>query len=482
MFNYFQNIPLVYPIYFFYGSAFLFLGFSIFIKDMKGSNLKLADSLWLLALFGITHGINEFLQLYPLIEGDHLTLSQIFNARLLSLVVMVASYFFLLVFGLVLILNPGEKPPLWMKLIPGIIFSIWIVFVAKQGFSRSMSFLAQAELGARYTFGLSGGLMAAYSLISYSKEVRVLSQRVSRHLRYAGITFVLYAVFAGVFVTAFFRLVSFPYAIELLRAVCAMIITYFIIRALNIFNIDTRRRIEQQMKHLAQTEKLSSLGQLAAGIAHEINNPLTNASLGIETIRQKLISNSGDPEMINKLNAVERNIDRASSIARELLQLSRQKECEFVPVDINSVIQATLTLMKHRLEDFKLKQNLMHVAEIMGDPGKMEQVIINVLSNSIEAMPEGGAITISSLRSNDYVKVQIADSGIGIPEKKISRVFDPFFTTKELGRGTGLGLTICYGIIQQHHGSIQIESTAGKGTTVTIKIPTREHYEKYTYR
>ena len=191
MFNYFQNIPLVYPIYFFYGSAFLFLGFSIFIKDMKGSNLKLADSLWLLGLFGITHGINEFLQLYPLIEGDHLTLSQIFNARLLSLVVMVASYFFLLVFGLVLILNPGEKPPLWMKFIPGIIFSIWIVFLAKQGFSRSMSFLAQAEIGARYTFGLSGALMAAYSLVSYSKEVRVLSQRVSRHLRYAGITFVL---------------------------------------------------------------------------------------------------------------------------------------------------------------------------------------------------------------------------------------------------------------------------------------------------
>jgi signal transduction histidine kinase len=192
--------------------------------------------------------------------------------------------------------------------------------------------------------------------------------------------------------------------------------------------------------------------------------------------------NGAEREIVEKLNAVERNIDRASTIAQELLQFSRQREFEFVPLNINNVITSSLTLMKHKLNAVATEQNLAAVPDIMGDPGKLEQVFINVLSNSVEAMSDGGRLSLSTSQRNGMVEVIITDTGPGIAAENVSRVFDPFFTTKEVGSGTGLGLSICYGIISQHRGRIKVTSTVGQGTMVTIKIPTRERYEKDTHR
>ena len=255
----------------------------------------------------------------------------------------------------------------------------------------------------------------------------------------------------------------------------AVLITFFIISALNIFNVETRKRIEQQTRHLVQAEKLSSLGQLAAGIAHEINNPLTNASLGIQTLKGKFRDGiATEKELADKLEAVERNIDRASAIAQELLQFSRQRVSEFVPLDINNVIKGSLTLMKHKLNSAVIEQDLSLVPEVLGDPGKLEQVFINVLANAEEAMREGGRLSISTKLRKGMIEASIIDTGTGIAEENLSRVFDPFYTTKEIGSGTGLGLSICYGIIHQHRGSMKISSAVGQGTTVTITIPSKE--------
>jgi signal transduction histidine kinase len=169
-------------------------------------------------------------------------------------------------------------------------------------------------------------------------------------------------------------------------------------------------------------------------------------------------------------------------IAQELLQFSRQRETEFIPLNINAVINGALTLLEYKLKKIDLEQDLVPLPEIMGDRGKLEQVFINILSNSLEAMPEGGKITISSSQRNGMLDVRVADTGPGITEENQSRVFDPFFTTKEIGSGTGLGLSICYGIIKQHHGRIELSSAVGRGTIVTMKIPTRERYEEDTDR
>jgi len=470
MFNHFANIPSIYLIYLFYGAAFFFLGITIVMKDMRSSDLKLARSLWLLGLFGFTHGVHEWLQIYPLLEGEHLAVRDIYQVKAVALGLLFVSFFCLVQFGSALIRATHTRRMGWLSWLPAALLILWVAYIEHRGFTMDLQFLRQASIGLRHTFGLAGGLLTAYGLVAYSREIRHLSRFVSDKFYYAGITFGFYAVVAGVLSSDFAPFLPVP--VEVFRGLSAILIAYLIIKALNIFDVEMREKIEQQARRLVQTEKLASLGQLAAGIAHEINNPLTNASLAIQMLKTRLKADGCSVDgAIEKLNAVERNIDRASVIARELLQFSRQRDEEFSLFNINSVIHGTLTLLQYKLKDIVVRQNLADSPEVKGDPGKLEQVFINILSNSREAMPRGGVITISTEQGGGQVRVKITDTGIGIPEKKLSRVFDPFFTTKEIGMGTGLGLSICYGIVQRHRGTIEISSREGKGTTVLIILP-----------
>jgi signal transduction histidine kinase len=478
MFNLFDHITPIYLLYLFYGAVFLFLGVSIAAKDMKGSDLQLADSLWMLGMFGFLHGAHEWLELGPLIEGKNLSFQQIFMVKAAAALLVLLSFMFLLQFGISLVRVLDDKRIRWVKAVPAPLFLIWTLYFWYYGFHNEgshidMQSLRQADLGARYTFGFVGGLVTAYGLVANSREVKTLSRPASQKLYYAGITFALYAAFAGLFPSNY-QLPFLPVPIEVFRSMAGFLITYFIAKTLNIFDIEARKKIEQHMRRIVQVEKLSSLGQLAAGIAHEINNPLTNASLGIQTLRRKMKSAGGEREFAEKLDAVERNIDKASTIARELLEFSRQKDAEFVPLDVNDMIRGAITLLSYKSKNVDLSQELTPVSEVMGDPRKLEQVVINVLSNSVEAMPEGGTIAVSTRQEDGLVKIRIADRGPGIPEEHLSQVFDPFFTTKEIGAGTGLGLSICYGIMSLHHGTIELASAPGKGTTVTISLPAKE--------
>lgn len=479
--NLFTNIPTFCVLYFFYGLAFFFLGVSIAVKEMKESKLKLAGCLWLLAGFGFTHGAHEWLELYLLLQKQYISVREIFWARLAILFALVLSFFFLLQFGLTLIRSIENGRRRWLKGIPAILFLILGISLWRHGFSMDIPFFEEANIRTRNTFGLIGGITTAYGLVTYSKEVKNLSPPASKNLFYAGVIFIFYSIFTGL-IPSYSMLPYLSVPVEVLRGVSAVLITIFIIKALNIFDIETRRKLEQQLKRLAQSEKLVSLGQLAAGIAHEINNPLTNASLNIQTLKKRIQNSAADKDILQKLEAIERNVDRASTIAKELLQFSRQRKSEFIPLNINNVITNATTLLRYRFNGITIYQDLSDIPDVIGDPGKLEQVFINILNNSLEAMPEGGEIFISTSHDRDgQVKVEITDTGVGIPEEYLSRVFDPFFTTKEVGAGTGLGLSICHGIIKQHNGSVEISSTIGKGTTVTIKLPLMENYEEDPY-
>ncbi len=473
MINPFPTIHPVYLIYFFGGAAFLFLSFSIGTKNMQGSDLRIADSLWLLAIFGFIHGLREWLEIYPLLEGVHLGREEIFAIELISSALLIVSFMFLLQFGLSLSLDTRLKRVKWTVGTYAALCFIWIFFMELRGFSSDLLIVRQVQTGARNTFGLIGGFVTAYGMImySYSREIKNLHHSISRNLSYAGWAFAGYAFLT----TTFFSRIAgtyAPYSKEIFRGGAAVLIAYFIIKALNIFDIEMRSKAGDQARRLVQSEKLASLGQLAAGIAHEINNPLTNASLGIQLLRKRL----GDPgrAIVEQIKAVEKNIDRAAAIAQELLQFSRRQDMEFLALNINEVIVNALTMMKHRLDRVVITQDLAPLPAVMGDRGKLEQVFINILSNALEAMPEGGRLSISTVVREGMIEARIADTGTGIAQENVSRVFDPFFTTKEVGSGTGLGLYICYGIIKQHHGLIELSSAPGQGATVTVKIPARE--------
>ena len=243
---------------------------------------------------------------------------------------------------------------------------------------------------------------------------------------------------------------------------------FFTIRALSVFSLEQRELVNDKLQRFAQSEKLSSMGILAAGIAHEINNPLTNVSLNLEKLKDMV----GDDERINKkIAAIERNADRASKIAKELLHFSRENETTPEPVDINSVIKSSNTLLKNQPLSSIIRLNLQGVPMIMGIPWKLEEVFINLLMNSIDACNENDSIEIESFLQNHKVVVVLTDTGRSIHPEHIPKIFDPFFTTKGIGKGTGLGLSVCYNIIQQNGGEIELVSSEEGGAVLTLSFP-----------
>lgn len=231
-------------------------------------------------------------------------------------------------------------------------------------------------------------------------------------------------------------------------------------------DITERLTIENQ---LMISEKLASLGLLTAGIAHEINTPLT----GISSYVQLLIgssTNRADKEIAEK---IESQIERVTKLVRSLLSFSRGEKGQIKKFVLKNCINDILTLLDYRVkkQSINLNINIPENIEVWGELDKLQQVFLNIISNAIDAMAEGGTLKIEAERKEDNITIRISDTGAGIKKEHLNRIFEPFFTTKGYGRGTGLGLSISYQIIKEHNGDITVESEYGKGTTFTIILP-----------
>ena len=241
-------------------------------------------------------------------------------------------------------------------------------------------------------------------------------------------------------------------------------------------DITDQVKLEDQ---LLQAEKLASLGFLAAGIAHEVNTPLTGISSYTQMLMREVDDNDPKSEILHKM---EQQTFRASQIVNNLLNFARQSKGQFTELDVNQVITDTLSLFEYQLRSsgIKLKLNLEDSPPpIRGDKGKLQQLLLNLLKNATESMPRGGELGITSKTENDSVLVSIRDTGAGIAKENLPKIYDPFFTTKKGRQGTGLGLSVSYGIIQEHSGSISVKSSLGKGTDFIIKLPAlKVHYEE----
>jgi two-component system NtrC family sensor kinase len=237
---------------------------------------------------------------------------------------------------------------------------------------------------------------------------------------------------------------------------------------------DKTRELKEAQDHILRSEKLSSLGKMAAGIAHEINNPLTSILINSHLIAEKLTDEERQ-KFEENIKLIIDETTRSSSIVNGLLEFSRQTPPEKKPADINEVIEETLVLLKsqvlaHNVEiDKELGRDL---PQITIDESKIKQVFTNIILNALDAMPSGGTLRVNSRFSveRQCVEVKFGDTGHGISAQDIGRIFDPFFTTKGT-KGTGLGLSVSYGIIEQHSGEIDVQSELGKGTTVSVCLP-----------
>jgi two-component system, NtrC family, sensor kinase len=246
-------------------------------------------------------------------------------------------------------------------------------------------------------------------------------------------------------------------------------------------NMTERRRLEEQ---LLRSEKLSAIGQLVAGVAHELNNPLTS----ISGFTQLLLRDDSLPSQVREdLSHIGTQADRAGKIVQNLLVFAREHKAQRLLVDLNDVLRSTLTLRAYQLRvdnirvDLQLQEDL---AQTVADPFQLQQVFLNLINNSHQAMVERGGPGVLTLRTavvpaagdggregQEVLRVSVGDNGVGIPRASLSKIFDPFYTTKPVGQGTGLGLSICFGIIQEHGGRIWADSEVGVGTTMYVELP-----------
>ncbi|MBI3655130.1 MAG: PAS domain S-box protein [Acidobacteria bacterium] len=232
---------------------------------------------------------------------------------------------------------------------------------------------------------------------------------------------------------------------------------------------DVTRRVALEAQ-LLQSEKLSSIGLLAAGVAHEINTPIAGISSYTQMLLRQVSEDDPRKELLSK---IERQTFRASEIVNSLLNFSRLNGVEFSSVNLNTTLQEALALLEHQFNVHRIhmETNLDEdLPCIKGNRGKLLQVFVNLFLNARDAMPKGGILQIKTSVAEPFVVVEVSDTGMGIPEEHIKRIYDPFFTTKG-SKGHGLGLAVSYGIIQEHSGRIFVDSRPGKGTHFTLKFP-----------
>jgi signal transduction histidine kinase len=253
-------------------------------------------------------------------------------------------------------------------------------------------------------------------------------------------------------------------------------------------NVTDTRRLEQQ---LVQSEKLSTLGEMAAGVAHEINNPIGIISMFAQLLSEEV--REGSPTAYEKARTIEQQAEHVGSIVKDLLRFARKSTGDQGPVDARAVVERSLAIVEHEKMRREVVVKKMVPADpcmVFGDEGPLAQVVLNLMLNAVQAMEGKGELAVSIVKigpserapgipagegpapSGERVWIQVRDTGPGIPEKNLKRIFEPFFTTKPAGQGTGLGLSVSFGIVSRdHRGTIWVQSEEGKGALFTVELP-----------
>jgi len=234
-----------------------------------------------------------------------------------------------------------------------------------------------------------------------------------------------------------------------------------------------RQLDDRHAEQIRRAQSLAALGTMAAGIAHEINNPIA----GMQNCVRTLLRGGWDAaRRAQYLEMLREGLERVGRIVGQLLNFAREAKPQVARIPLDPLLQRCLTLLEHERAARQIATSLHtdgRATDLVADPHQLEQVFLNIFMNAIEAMPNGGRLDISVRERRDphFVQVAVTDTGAGIPAEILPRIFDPFFTTKEVGKNTGLGLSVSYGIVRTHGGYIDVESTVGIGTTVRVDLP-----------
>ena len=309
-------------------------------------------------------------------------------------------------------------------------------------------------------------------------RIREILQVLKRNLSYLALIFIVLGVFLTIIVT---RKIIRPLSVierttnriargdfTLLPVIQTKDETQSVVEAFNKMITELEKRQEQ----LVQAQKLSSLGILTSGIAHQLNNPLNNISTSCQILLEDF--QYGDVEHIKKLlTNIDQEIDRTRDIVVGLLDFSREREFQLDWINLENIVLRTIQLVSSQMPPgVEILSEIPEDLDIYMDGQKFQEVLLNLVLNAIQAMPQGtGLININAKKNYQDIEITIKDDGCGIPSENLPHIFDPFFSTKEIGYGTGLGLSVAHGIVERHGGSITVKSKLGEGSVFAIKLP-----------
>ena len=470
-------------IFFVYGLAFVAMGVAIFVHPRKESIFKLSDIIWLLAAFGLSHGINEWLDMFAIIKGYH---SPAWN--LTTTTVLLLSYVFLFEFSRRLIFLSFKH-----------FFLTQGVAVAWYCFVFVLVFLSDDHVPSvwpRYFLGFPGGLFTALGLYFYYRRNESVLEpiNVRRYFMMAAFCVGIYGILGGIvtpkaaffpasFINtdSFLRVVGIP--VQVFRAACALFLAWSIGKTLGIFDWEMEQKLKKEInaRQLAEEktkEVLDMKSEFVSMVSHELRVPLTAIRESISLVLEDFPGGS-DTKQGELLKIASRNVDRLTRLINDVLDFQKldSGKLRFYPEDhdINTVIKEARKTMLIVAQEKGLDIVLQlddHLPKIKFDPDKITQVVLNLVNNSIKVTPQC-SITISTSKGDNFIQVSVKDTGPGIKEEDMGKIFK-HFEQLERRPGAGLGLVIAKRIIEAHKGKIWAESVFGQGATFHFVLPITE--------
>ncbi len=313
----------------------------------------------------------------------------------------------------------------------------------------------------RLWIGFGGASLAGIGLIIYGHMLKQQTKAYGSYFIGSGLGLLVYGVLSGVVHT------DWHHSVPVMRTLAATVILVCLYQALRVFDIEKERATEAKLKRALEAEKYNAIGQLAMGVAHEVNNPLASATLALDLLSRQS-PNESQQEYIQR---VRLGINRAASISKELLNYARPAKEEAAKLYLRQVIEAAIVLLAHKAKAYPITLICSPNVTLVGQKIKLEELFINLLANAIDASQPGQEIRLIVTESESELQIQVIDTGTGMDEVSLARAMEPFFSTKVVGEGTGLGLAICDKIVKLHSGHMSIESMPGHGTQVLIRLP-----------
>ncbi|MCL9780184.1 HAMP domain-containing histidine kinase [Vibrio sp. S4M6] len=455
-----MDMLVIFKIYLLYGLMFFAIFFAILFRNLAYSQIRLASALPIFAAFGLIHAIHEWSELYLLIYQHEFFPSPALT--LFKLLKLWLSYIVLGIFAWKLVALTSWRYKAWVRTLVIAVLTLFVVNIILRYSDESFTFFVHhTEIQIRLIFSFGASLLAGCALYNYAISLEFDGHGSSIPFKLTGLALITYGVSSGIFTT---ELGLWVLTLRVFSAAALLVTLWY---ALRIFDDERDKQLQGALNQSLQDAKLKELGELTSAVAHEIKTPISSAMMSCDLLANQVPENE---DCLRQLDRIRYGLSRAAEISQEVLSYAHHKPLQRKPVYLHAIIESSLSLNQYRLTDFHVDLDVDRDLIILGDEGLLEQVVSNLIANSIDASTSKKYLRVEGHQDKLNATVRVVDHAGGLPISLIDKATQPFFTTKPKGEGTGMGLAIAKQIILQHNGTFTLSNSEG-GLTVEIQIP-----------